>query len=521
MKLAYLKKVRVIISLTFFLALLLLFLDYGNILSPRYTNYFTFLQFVPSAIKFVGVVSLSTTGFMIVMVLTLLFGRVYCSTICPLGTLQDFFSFFSRTIKKKKYFSKTKSYKTLRYSFFVLAILSLISGSMVLINLLDPYSNFGRIITLLFKPVVIFTNNLAAFILIQNKVFYLNPVTIFYPSFYLLLFPLSFFSFVAYLSLKKGRLFCNTVCPVGTFLGVLSWYSLFKIDIEKENCIGCRLCERVCKSGCIDREKKEIDFDRCVSCYNCSTVCPSEGIKYKLRYMGKSHNEFSETDYDKRKFIANTFSYLMAFSGISYAQKKIISKLPSKIALNKKYPISPPGSLSIEHFKDKCTACHLCVSSCPSQVIQPSFLEYGFIGMLQPRMDYEISYCNYDCIICSQVCPSGAIMPIEIKSKKLSQLGKTKFIKENCIVYTEGTDCGACSEHCPTKAVSMVPFKNNLVIPEITDEYCIGCGACEFSCPVKPYKAIYVDGNPVHLTAKKKELKKIQEKVNYKGDFPF
>ena len=521
MKLVYLKKVRVIISLTFFLALLLLFLDFGNILSPRYTNYFTFLQFIPSAIKFAGAVSLSAAGFILILALTFLFGRVYCSTICPLGTLQDFFAFLSRKIKKKKYFSKTKSYKILRYSFLGLTILSLILGSMIFINLLDPYSNFGRIITLLLKPSVIFVNNFAASILIQNRIFFINPVGIFYPTIYLLLFPLTFFSFVAYLSLKKGRLFCNTVCPVGTLLGILSKYSLLKIDIEKENCIGCKLCERVCKAGCIDRENKEVDFERCVSCYNCFTVCPSEGIKYKLRFPGKDKKEIPETDFGKRKFIVNTFSYLIAFSGITFAQKKIISKLPSKIKINKKYPVSPPGSLSIEHFKDKCTACHVCISSCPSQVLQPSFLEYGFLGMLQPRMDYEISFCNYDCIVCSQVCPSGAIIPVELKSKKLSQLGKAKFIKENCIVYTEGTDCGACSEHCPTKAVSMVPFKNNLVIPQVTEEYCIGCGACEFSCPVKPYKSIYVDGNPVHLTAKKKELKKIEEKVNYKGDFPF
>ena len=326
---------------------------------------------------------------------------------------------------------------------------------------------------------------------------------------------------MAYLSLKEGRLFCNSVCPVGSFLGLLSKFSLLKIDIEAKNCIGCKLCERVCKAGCIDRENKAIDFERCVSCYNCFTVCPSEGVKYKLRYKSKKNIALSDTDYGKRKFITNTLSYLAVFSGFSYAQRKIVSKLPSKVAIRKKFPVSPPGSLSIEHFKDKCTACHLCVSSCPSQVLQPSYLEYGFIGMMQPMMNYEASFCNYDCIICSQVCPTGAIMPVKLESKKLTQLGKANFIKENCIVYTEGTDCGACSEHCPTKAVNMVPYKNKLVIPEVTDEYCIGCGACEFACPVKPYKAIYVEGNSVHFTAKKKELKKIDVKVDYKGDFPF
>jgi ferredoxin len=124
-------------------------------------------------------------------------------------------------------------------------------------------------------------------------------------------------------------------------------------------------------------------------------------------------------------------------------------------------------------------------------------------------------------VICGEVCPSGAILPIPLEEKKLSQLGVAKFVKENCIVETEGTDCGACSEHCPTKAVNMVPYKGRLVIPEVKSEYCIGCGACEHACPTKPYKAIYVDGNPIHKIAKKAEAKQIEQKVDYKEDFPF
>lgn len=107
------------------------------------------------------------------------------------------------------------------------------------------------------------------------------------------------------------------------------------------------------------------------------------------------------------------------------------------------------------------------------------------------------------------------------RRKKLTQLGKVNFIKENCIVETEGTDCGACSEHCPTKAVYMVPYKDNLVIPEINQDICIGCGACEFACPTKPFKAIYIDGNPIHLKAKKPEKEILNGKIDYEEDFPF
>ncbi len=142
-------------------------------------------------------------------------------------------------------------------------------------------------------------------------------------------------------------------------------------------------------------------------------------------------------------------------------------------------------------------------------------------------MDYSTSFCNYECTACAEVCPTGAILPIQVENKKLIQLGKAKFIKENCVVFTENTDCGACSEHCPTKAVRMIPYipennpKKNLHLPEVRDEYCTGCGACEHACPTKPYKSIYVEGNPVHLTAKKPPEEKIEQKIDYREDFPF
>ena len=144
---------------------------------------------------------------------------------------------------------------------------------------------------------------------------------------------------------------------------------------------------------------------------------------------------------------------------------------------------------------------------------------------MQPRMDFRTGHCNYECTICTEICPSGALKPLSVERKKETQLGVARFIKENCVVYTDHTNCGACSEHCPTKAVDMVPFPNNsgkqLVIPEVNPDICVGCGGCEHACPTKPYKAIYVDGNPVHKLAQKPVVKKIEQKVDPKKDFPF
>jgi ferredoxin-type protein NapF len=229
----------------------------------------------------------------------------------------------------------------------------------------------------------------------------------------------------------------------------------------------------------------------------------------------------ADTDTAKRDFIGKTLLYGAALAGISNKSLgQVESERPAgKIPNPKNHPVSPPGSVSIKHFTDRCTACHLCVTVCPTSVLQPSFLEYGFLGMSQPHMDYSVEYCNFECTKCGEVCPTGAILPLTVEDKKLEQTGQVQFIIEKCIVYTDNTACGSCSEHCPTQAVKMVPYKEGLTIPETDTEICIGCGACEFACPVKPHEAIYVDGNAVHQVAKAPHIEELE--LQEQEEFPF
>ncbi|MGE5679831.1 MAG: 4Fe-4S binding protein [Bacillota bacterium] len=528
---ANLRKIRVIVSVIFFILTALIFIDFKNYLPLWLNKYILYLQFVPSLFKFINILSISAAGFVVILLLTLFSGRVYCSSICPLGTMQDIINWISKKINKKKRFRMFKPYSILRYSLLGLTILSAALGSMFILNLLDPYSNFGRMFSNLVRPSAVWINNSIAFTLEQFKNYSLYPYEFKGISPLLVILPAAFFLFIAFMSFTKGRLYCNSICPVGTLLGLVSRCSIIKLSIDKDNCKSCGRCERVCKAGCIDNKNKNIDFSRCVSCFNCIESCPGSGINFRvLQFKGKDQEQCldvkekvkpAEINLSKRDFLIATSVFLIGVKKITYAQKKVIkSYKDSTVPVFRKNPVTPPGSLGKDHFTGSCTACHLCVSACPTQVLQPAYLEYGLLGIMQPKMDYKKSFCNFECNICSDICPNGAILPLNAEKKKTLQLGRAKFVKDNCIVYTENTDCGACSEHCPTKAVSMIQDKK-LTAPKVNEEICIGCGACEYACPAKPYKAIYVEGNPVHLTAKKPKVNKSEQKIDYKEDFPF
>ena len=188
-----------------------------------------------------------------------------------------------------------------------------------------------------------------------------------------------------------------------------------------------------------------------------------------------------------------------------------ISKIEKQKEYNTLQSLAPPGAKSVENLNKYCTSCHLCVSKCPQNVLKPAFKEYGLEGIMQPVMKFDKGFCNFDCTLCSEVCPTSALSKLSKEQKHLTQVGKVIFLLENCVVHTNGTSCGACSEHCPTQAISMKPYKDGLTIPEINQDICVGCGGCEFICPVRPYRAVYIEANLVHKQAKPIEKEKNNE----------
>ncbi len=533
----FLRKTRIIIAAAIFILVFLIFNDIYEWISTDMVSSVLWLQFVPSLLNFLATFSIITAGgFIVVLLATLITGRIYCSVICPLGIFQDIINWISKRFsKKKRFFRFKKAYPVLRYSFLGIMAIAIIFGMGWISAWLDPYSIAGRTFTYLSKPLIVWTNNLTVPVFQKMNIYSVFHHTLLQPYIVPVILTLALTGAIAYFAWKRGRLFCNTICPVGTLLGEVSRFSLFKVNFDKNKCTRCGLCAGVCKSECISVKNYSVDHTRCVVCFNCLNICPEAALSMKPKFVhmekkaslhtsvnihevrstGRSH------DKNRRKLLL-TFLALIAGKKI-YALKK--NRMPDNnkgLIINKKeHPVAPPGAGSIERFNEICTACSLCITACPTGVLQPALTEYGLSGFMQPHMDYLVNYCNFDCTKCGDVCPTKAILPLSLEDKHITQMGIVFFVKQNCVVYTDETDCGACSEHCPTKAVKMIPYKNGLLIPEVDQTICVGCGACEHACPVEePFKAIYVDGNAVQKFAEKPDIKELQQQ-GPEEDFPF
>ena len=398
-------------------------------------------------------------------------------------------------------------------------MISFIFGFNFLVGLLDPYGAYGRIVTHIFRPAYLAGNNLLEYIFSSagNHTFY--KVGIYGLGLFSTLIALATLIGIGLLAWRNGRTYCNTICPVGTLLGFISRYSIFRIQFDDSKCNSCGLCTMNCKASCINSKDKEVDYSRCVTCFNCVEACNRNAMHYAPYNRSKktSIQQLQENiDESKRRFLSATIITATAATGL--LAQKVALPLDGKRSIKRNLPIVPPGGLRVDNLQEKCISCHLCVSKCPSHVIKPAFMEYGLGGMMQPRLYFEHGFCNYDCTVCTDVCPSGALLPITKEEKHRSQVGQVRFVRDNCIVYTDETNCGACSEHCPTQAVHMVPYKNELTIPETDVSICVGCGGCEYVCPAIPHKAIYVEGLKKHNILEFKEEKPEEVEVN---DFGF
>lgn len=489
--------------------------------------FFSFFRFFPEKLKIIPiksqiiphVISFFFEGFLLSLFLLVLFllitanfGRIYCSFFCPLGGFQDI---LIRIKKNPSKYSYREPLITFKITILILTIISLISGGLYLVSYLDPYSVFGKAVNYLLKPSIVLINNGMELVLRKFDIYWLSILNL--PNFNMLaLAPfILILGIIIYLSLKRGRLYCNSICPLGTFLGILSVRSLYRIEIDKTDCTSCGICKSVCKAECINSKDKTVDNSSCIRCFNCLDACPTSAINYRpSRNKEKSKRE--KTQNISRRHFLYSFLGILGFSGLNLFLRN--KKTPIKTYTP---PPTPPGSISLDKYISKCTACYLCVNNCPTNVLQPSLFQYGLKGMFIPYMDFYSGYCAYECTKCLEVCPTDAIIPHTKGKKKKIQIGRVKFIKDFCVVYQNNTNCGACAEICPTAAVTMIPYKGVLRIPTTRPSLCIGCGACQNVCPAKPEKAIVVETNIIHKEAKIPSREKTRKNGKPEEGFPF
>ena len=492
-----LRKIRITLAWLFFIGITLLFLDFTGTIH-HWLSWMAKIQFLPA------VLSLNVVVVVGLLLLTLVFGRIYCSVICPLGIMQDVIARLNR--KKNKYsFSPAKSW--LRYILLVVMVVSVILGIASIVTLLAPYSSYGRIATLLLQPLWQLGNNVLASIAesVDSYTFYSTEVWM--KGLAAFLITLATLFIIGFLAFKHGRTYCNTICPVGTVLSFFARFSLFKVRFNVDKCKDCSLCSKNCKAACIDYKNHSVDYSRCVVCGNCIDKCKFGALAFTMKKSSKTaatiqEEQTSSIDEGKRSFLLATA--LMTTAAMAQEKKKVdggLAVIEDKLAPERQTPITPPGSLSAKNMQKHCTACQLCVSECPNNVLRPSG---NFTTLLQPIMSYERGYCRPECNRCSEVCPAGAIRPISVEDKSSVQIGHAVFIQKNCVAVTDGVECGNCSRHCPVGAIEMVQLDENdddsPFVPAVNESRCIGCGACEHLCPARPYPAIFVEGHEVHKT---------------------
>lgn len=499
------RRIRILLATLSFLAILALFLDFTGVLG-HYLGWIAKIQWIPAILAFNFVAFLALLG------LTLIFGRIYCSILCPLGIFQDLFAAFRGKKRKYAYWSMTKPLKIARYALCLLFIALIAVGGLSIAAYVEPYSAFGRMASSLFAPIYDAANNAIAAATSEHENLLFYDVSIWVRGFGAWIAALLTFVAMVIAGIATGRGYCAHLCPVGTMLGVIARFSLGKIRIDDAKCKGCRACANRCPAHCLDVKTHRIDPQRCIACMSCLEPCRHDAIHYtfSVKNMGlrtpmtrektpKSREE-NPIQTERRKFVATTAGCLVGVLlhprlGQAAETEGNLAPVSRKDPYPRETPIVPPGAKSRLHLDRHCTDCMLCIRACHNQVLR---IEKG-----RPTLSFERGFCRPSCTDCSQVCPNGAIEPITPEQKTSLQIGRAIWKADHCL-SANGAHCRACLRACPNGAIHFVSFTNAsgkiVEIPSVDMERCIGCGACEYVCPARPLAAIHVEGNLQHRT---------------------
>jgi MauM/NapG family ferredoxin protein len=433
----------------------------------------------------------------LVVILTMLVGRVFCGFICPFGTIHHFFSYLGFLFYKKRLRNyKFNNWQNLKY-FILLAILLLAVFKINVVGLLDPLSFFLRSLVSFIIPflqyVLYFVAKIGAIFNLDYFASYLQgelvfnifgKENIFFDQTFLIGFILLFLLFV---DLFAFRFYCRFLCPLGAFLGILSLKSFLSVKQQK-GCIKCSRCDAVCFAGANPSDTNTFKKSECMLLGNCLTECPVNVLSF-----GSVESKKHSVDINRREIITTAFStiFLAPLLRYSYNEERVNSAL-----------IRPPGALNELDFLQKCIRCSACVKVCPQNFLQPSLLEGRLEALWTPIGKGKFGYCEYNCNLCGIVCPTGAIKKLNLQEKKKVSIGTAFINKNKCLPHAFGIECVVCEEICPVSPKAIYFEETEFVKPNgniekikqpvVIPDKCIGCAVCENKCPVLDKPAIYV-----------------------------
>ena len=511
MKQNHLKIIRIAVAAVMFV------LFFGVGIGIRQLNAVLVTQFGPGLMSLTSVFFVNTlAAVVLIAVVTLLFGRIYCSVLCPLGILQDGIAFLAQRIKGKAHrryrFLDTRPVK---YGVFLFVLILGAAGVMLPLIALLPSSNFFTIVSNVFLRVFSSVDPETAreFGSAEHAAqetgalfgqFSVNPPA---AAFF---FSLGVFLFVAALAAWRGRIYCNTLCPVGAVLSLIGQKPLYRIALSQEMCVCCGMCEAACKGGAIDSKKKSVLAENCVMCFNCIPACKRGGVRLEKR------PKMASFSLSRRHFIGAAGG-VVAGVGAAVIARKLEKALPPKPS---REPAMPPGAGNARRFHSKCVGCGICIRECEGKVLVPAVGQYGLEGFMQPVVDYSRGSCVYDCNRCSNVCPPNALLPLSLEEKQLTRIG-IAMVHGSCV------GCGICASKCPANAIwiesrILMPLPPDAPQPsafpprrdvetqrkaKVILDYCIGCGVCQSVCPLPNGPAITVSGVSEQIRVKPPEAR--------------
>ena len=436
---------------------------------------------------------------LVTVVATVLFGRVFCGWICPLGAVHQFSSFALKRTKLLKPPREDKASLAPKYDILVVILVAAVLG-LDLAGYLDPLSFLTRSLSVAVLPALAQAlasltgalHGIGAVGLARSVSQALQNWTInttFIQGFSV---GLLFLGAIA-LNARKERFWCRYLCPTGALLGLLSRWNLLKLGIDAEKCIKCGLCTQHCETQAHPYPNEGWKSGECIYCMNCASICPTAAIGFPLSARVEKLTNVSNVNLSRRKLILTTLFGLVAapFFRLTPSHRRASLKL-----------IRPPGALAEDKFLARCVKCGQCMRACPTGGLQPVLSEAGPEGVYTPMLVPKIGYCEYYCSLCTQVCPTGAIQKQTIEAKNKIKIGSAWVNKSRCIPYVLGKPCIVCEEHCPVspKAIKFLEVEAKLPdgsvvvqkAPVVDLELCTGCGICENKCPVMDDPAIFV-----------------------------